>query len=36
VILNYCRGFRGRYTWKEIEYRWDMLRVMKGAHVEVI
>jgi hypothetical protein len=23
-------------TWREIEYRLDVLRVMKGAHVEVV
>jgi hypothetical protein len=23
-------------TWREIEYRLDILRAMKGAHVEVV
>jgi hypothetical protein len=23
-------------TWKEIEYRLDILRSMKGAHIEVV
>jgi hypothetical protein len=23
-------------TWREIEYRLDVLRAMKGAHVEVV
>jgi hypothetical protein len=29
VFLNYCRG-------REIEYRLDILRATKGAHVEVV
>jgi hypothetical protein len=38
AIWRWLKQFQetGSVLWREIEYRLDILRVMKGAHVEVV
>ena len=34
VIRNDCRGFNNLSVWNELDYRVDVCRITKGAHIE--
>ena len=34
VIQNDCQGFNNLSVWKELDYRVDVCRITKGAHIE--
>ena len=36
VIRNDCRGFNNLSVWKEFDYRVDVCRITKGAHIEYL
>jgi hypothetical protein len=34
VIRNDCRGFNNLSVWNELDYRVDVCKITKGAHIE--